>query len=140
MSYRLAGRATDFCGCNTPCPCAFGQEPTSGTCKSVIFFDIQEGELDGLDLSGTKAVLISTFDGVWTAGNFTAALVLDENASEEQRAALAKIYGGELGGDGARRERRHDFRELRRCRCTFFGCNRARRQCRHRLRQFPRRR
>ena len=40
-------------------------------------------------------------DGAWTGGNFTAALVLDENASEEQRAALAQIYGGELGGDAA---------------------------------------
>lgn len=101
MSYRLAGRSTDFCSCNAPCPCAFGQEPNGGTCKSVICFDIQEGELAGLDLSGTKAVLISTFDGVWTSGNFTAALVLDETASEEQRAALARIYGGELGGDAA---------------------------------------
>jgi len=36
--------------------------------------------VDGLDLPGTKAVLIATFDGVWTGGNFTAALVLDENA------------------------------------------------------------
>jgi hypothetical protein len=54
MSYRLAGRGTDFCSCNTPCPCAFGQEPTGGTCKSVICFDIQEGELNGLDLSGTR--------------------------------------------------------------------------------------
>jgi hypothetical protein len=101
MSYRIAGRSTDFCNCNTPCPCAFGQEPTGGTCKSVICFDIHEGELDGLDLSNTKVVLISTFDGVWTSGNFTAALVLDDNASEEQRAALAKIYRGELGGDAA---------------------------------------
>ncbi|HVL95665.1 MAG TPA: DUF1326 domain-containing protein [Candidatus Limnocylindria bacterium] len=54
MSYRLAGRGTDFCSCNTPCPCAFGQQPTGGTCKSVFCFDIQEGELDGLDLSGTR--------------------------------------------------------------------------------------
>lgn len=57
--------------------------------------------MDGLDLSGTMAVLTATFDGAWNGGSFTAALVLDEKASEEQRAALAKIYGGELGGDAA---------------------------------------
>lgn len=101
MSYRLAGRSTDFCNCDAPCPCAFGQEPSSGTCKSVICFDIRQGEADGLDLSGTRAVLIATFDGLWTGGNFTAALVLDENASEEQRAALAGIFGGRFGGDAA---------------------------------------
>jgi len=38
---------------------------------------------------------------VWTGGNFTAALILDETASEEQPAALAKISRGELGGDAA---------------------------------------
>jgi hypothetical protein len=101
MSYRIAGRSTEFCSCNAPCPCAFGQEPTGGTCKGIFCFDIQEGELDGLSLAGTRAVLVSTFDGAWTGGNFTAGLILDENASEEQRDALAKIYGGELGGDAA---------------------------------------
>jgi hypothetical protein len=37
--------------------------------------------------------------GPWTNGNFTAALILDANATEEQRSALARALGGELGGD-----------------------------------------
>ena len=101
MSYRISGRTTEFCSCNAPCPCAFGQEPTGGTCEGIFCFDIQEGELDGLSLAGTKAVLLSAFDGPWTGGNFTAGLVLDENASQEQRDALEKIYTGQLGGDAA---------------------------------------
>lgn len=101
MSYHIAGRSTEFCSCNAPCPCAFGQEPTGGTCEGIFCFDIEAGQLDGVDLAGTKAALVSTFDGAWTGGNFTAALVLDENASEEQRDALEKIYTGELGGDAA---------------------------------------
>jgi hypothetical protein len=101
MPYRLAGRSTEFCSCNTPCPCAFGQEPTGGTCRGIFCFEIKEGDLDGLDLSGTKAVFAATFDGPWTGGNFTAALILDENASQEQRDALTRIYSGELGGDAA---------------------------------------
>lgn len=101
MAYRLAGRSTEFCSCNTPCPCAFGQEPTGGTCRGIFCFEIKEGNLDDLDLSGTKAMLASIFSGPWTGGNFTAALVLDANASEQQRDALVKIYSGELGGDAA---------------------------------------
>jgi hypothetical protein len=101
MPYRLAGRSTEFCSCNTPCPCAFGQEPTGGTCRGIFCFEIKEGDLDGLDLSGTRAVFAATFDGPWTGGNFTAALILDENASQEQRDALTRIYSGELGGDAA---------------------------------------
>jgi hypothetical protein len=101
MSYRLAGRSTEFCSCNTPCPCAFGQEPTGGTCRGIFCFEIKEGELDGLSLAETTVILLSMFQGPWTGGNFTAALVLDENASQEQRDALVKIYSGELGGDAA---------------------------------------
>jgi hypothetical protein len=101
MSYHLAGRSTEFCSCNAPCPCAFGQEPTGGTCEGIFCFDIQEGELDGVSLAGTKAALLSLFNGAWTGGNFTAALLLDENASVEQREALERIYTGQLGGDAA---------------------------------------
>jgi hypothetical protein len=101
VSYRVSGQSTEFCSCDAPCPCAFGQAPTGGTCKGIFCFHIEEGELDGLSLSGTTAVLVSTFDGPWTGGNFTAALVLDENASQEQRDALEQIYTGQLGGDAA---------------------------------------
>jgi hypothetical protein len=38
---------------------------------------------------------------VWTAGNLTAALVLDANASQKQRDALTRILTGQLGGDAA---------------------------------------
>jgi hypothetical protein len=101
VSYHLAGRSTEFCSCDAPCPCAFGQEPTGGTCEGIFCFEIEEGDLDGVSLAGTKAALLSTFDGAWTGGNFTAALVLDENATEQQREALEKIYTGQLGGDAA---------------------------------------
>lgn len=101
MAYRLAGQSTELCSCNAPCPCAFGQEPTGGRCEGIFAFDFQEGELDGLDLAGTKAVLATTFNGAWTGGNFTAALILDANASEEQRDALTRILSGQLGGDAA---------------------------------------
>lgn len=101
MAYRLAGQSTELCSCNTPCPCAFGQEPTGGRCEGIFAFDIQEGELDGMSLAGTKAILAAAFNGAWTGGNFTAALILDANASQEQRDALTRILSGQLGGDGA---------------------------------------
>ena len=101
MSYRLSGRSTELCSCNAPCPCAFGQEPTAGTCSGIFCFDIQEGQCDGVDLAGTKAVFAATFSGVWTDGNFTAALILDEYSSQAQRDALTRVFSGEAGGDAA---------------------------------------
>jgi len=101
MAYRIAGQSTELCSCDTPCPCAFGQEPSGGRCEGIFAFDIQEGQLDGVSLAGTKAIFAATFNGPWTGGNFTAALILDANASEQQRDALTRIYSGQLGGDAA---------------------------------------
>ena len=102
MAYRLAGQNTEFCSCDVPCPCAFGQIPTGGRCRGIFCFDVKEGHLDGLSLAGTKFILAATFaNQVWTAGNLTAALILDANASEQQRDALGRILSGRLGGDAA---------------------------------------
>jgi hypothetical protein len=102
MAYSLSGRATEFCSCSTPCPCAFNQEPDNGRCQGIIFMDFDQGELDGVSLAGTKAVLASSFGPrAWTAGNLTAALIVDSNASQEQRDALSRILAGQEGGDAA---------------------------------------
>jgi hypothetical protein len=68
----------------------------------MFAFHFQEGDVEGVDVSDTKAILAATFEGgPWTNGNLTAALILDANASDEQRNALGRVLGGELGGDAA---------------------------------------
>ena len=102
MAYRLAGNNTEFCSCDVPCPCAFAQIPTGGRCQGLFCFDVQEGYLDGLSLAGTKFILALMFaNQAWTAGNLTAALILDANASQDQRDGLTRILTGQLGGDAA---------------------------------------
>lgn len=101
MAYHLSGRSTELCSCDAPCPCAFGQEPTGGTCAGMFCFDIQQGECDGVDLCGTRAILAAVFSGVWSAGTFTAALILDEHSSPQQRDTLTSILSGQQGGDAA---------------------------------------
>lgn len=102
MRYRIAGRTTDLCSCQTPCPCAFGQTPTGGTCAGMFCFDIQEGEYENVSLAGTRAIFANTFSGgPWMDGNFTAALILDANSTDEQREALTTIFSGKAGGDAA---------------------------------------
>ena len=99
MAYRIAGRATELCSCNAPCPCAFGQAPTGGRCQALMVFDVQEGNADGVSLAGTKAVLAAEFPGVWSKGNWTGALILDSKASQQQRDALQSILTGQMKGD-----------------------------------------
>jgi hypothetical protein len=101
MAYRLAGRSVEFCSCQAPCPGAFGQEASWGHCEGLIAFSIEEGAVSGVDVAGTKAIMAGRFDGAWSSGNYTAALILDRRDNEYQRDALKQVFSGELGGDAA---------------------------------------
>lgn len=101
MAYKISGVAIELCSCNTPCPCAFGQEPSKGYCQGFVLLDIHEGNLNNVKLDGTKAVMAVNLPGVWTAGNWKAAMILDAANSESQNDALKSIFGGQEGGDAA---------------------------------------
>src|SRR5439155_26996156 len=99
MAYEISGTSTELCSCNAPCPCAFGQEPTGGKCNGIFAFDIQGGTCDGVSLAGTKAIFAASFKGAWTGGNFTAALILDDNDSDDQRNGVTSAPSGQGGAD-----------------------------------------
>jgi hypothetical protein len=66
-----------------------------------VLLDIRQGNLNNVNLSGTKAVLAVNLPGVWTAGNWKAALILDAASSQAQNDALQSIFGGKEGGAAA---------------------------------------
>src|SRR6476660_7578376 len=102
MAYRITGHSTEFCSCHATCPCAFGLPPDRGRCTGVFSFHVESGNADGVNLSETYAVLAASFGpSPWTAGGFTAALILDSNGTPAQREALKKIFTGQMGGDAA---------------------------------------
>src|SRR5712691_11418994 len=102
MAYRISGHSTEFCSCHVTCPCAFGGPPDRGRCTGVFSFHVEKGQADGVDLSNTYALLCATFGPEpWTAGGFTAVLILDTNGSKAQREALKGILTGKMGGDAA---------------------------------------
>lgn len=101
MTYRLTGRSVEMCSCYAPCPCVFGQSATYGKCEGVIAFAIEEGDVDGVDVAGTSAIFAGAFSGIWSDGNYTAALILDSKCSEKQQKALEQVFSGALGGDAA---------------------------------------
>jgi len=101
MAYKISGQVIELCSCDTPCPCAFGQAPSNGLCQGFMLLDIHEGNLNDVKLDGTKAVMVVNIPGVWTAGNWKAALILDAANSQAQNDALQSIFGGKEGGDAA---------------------------------------
>jgi hypothetical protein len=98
MAWTVRGRWWEHCSCKMWCPCFLGPaEPDQGWCSGGLFFDVQEGDSNGLALRG-KVVIRIDFPGDFFSGNGTARLYIDESASEEQRAELEGIFSGRRGG------------------------------------------
>jgi len=99
MGWKLTGQMLEACSCKLVCPCIFGPaEPDQGWCSAALTFDIQEGNADGVNLSGTKVVWAVDLPGDFFSGNGTARLYIDEAASADQQRELEAIFTGKKGG------------------------------------------
>jgi len=70
-----------------------------GPCNAMLVWDIKEGHCDGVDLNGVKvSAFLQAGTENLTDGNCSLALYIDESASDEQAAAVEKLWGGQGGG------------------------------------------
>ncbi|NMG06011.1 DUF1326 domain-containing protein [Brasilonema sp. UFV-L1] len=97
-TYELEGQILEACSCNTPCPCWIGEDPDGGSCDSFIAYHVEQGEIQGLDVSGLTLVKIVYIPGNVLAGNWRAVIYIDAKGTSEQQQALIKVFTGELGG------------------------------------------
>lgn len=72
--------------------------PDHGSCEALIGLQIAEGNFGEVDLSGVKAVLAVKWPKAIHEGNGSAAVFIDESASEQQVQGLATIVTGQAGG------------------------------------------
>jgi hypothetical protein len=98
MSYHLEGRLLEVCNCKVLCPCWIGEDPDNRTCDTIIAWRIDKGTVDGVDVGGNTVAAVAHIPGNILAGNWRAAIFLDEHASKEQEEALLKVYTGKAGG------------------------------------------
>ena len=100
MAWHIAGKSTEFCSCKMMCPCWLGPdgEPDQEWCSGAFGFDVETGQSDGVDLSGTRVALAADWPGNFFHGGGTGRLYLDASASEDQRRELEAIFGGRKGG------------------------------------------
>jgi len=81
---------TDTCGIN--CPCLFGLDPHHGHCKFVGGMKINEGSYGDTSLEGVTWGMLGEFTGSGENLKFIyTGYYIDDNASEEQQAALRSI-------------------------------------------------
>lgn len=99
MAWRISGRSVELCSCKLLCPCWLGPaDPDQGWCSAAVIFDIQRGDSDGVDLSGTRAAFAADWPGDFWSGQGTLRLYVDEAASAEQRREIEAIFSGSKGG------------------------------------------
>lgn len=104
MSWRIRGSYFESCNCDAICPCRRvdgvpGGRSTHGICLGVLSWLIDEGAVDDVDLGGLPVALAFHYNDDEPGSPWTWVLYLDTRASDEQRAALEKIFTGRLSGD-----------------------------------------
>lgn len=98
MAYSIEGRLLEVCTCNVLCPCWVGEDPEGGTCDSSFAWQIDQGTIEGLDVSGRTVALSVHIPGNVLAGNWSAVVYIDEGSTDAQQDALLKVFTGQLGG------------------------------------------
>ena len=100
-NWKLEGRYFESCTCDLVCPCIFLKPPTKTYCKAMVGWQIEKGHMDDVDLSGLNVGLWLHAPGLLTDGGWQITLYIDDRANEQQKEALQKIWGGEVGGHPA---------------------------------------
>jgi hypothetical protein len=98
MPYDLQGQLLEVCTCQSICPCWVGVAPDGGSCDGVIAWKLEAGQINGIDVTGRVIAAVAHIPGIAVAGNWRAALYVDDQATEQQKQALLDAWSGKLGG------------------------------------------
>jgi hypothetical protein len=101
VSFRIAGRYLEACNCDAICPCrridgSTDGRSTHGVCFGVLTWQVEEGEAEGVDLSGSGALMAYSYDDDEPQSPWTLVLYIDGPGR------LAEILLGRLGGEHVR--------------------------------------
>jgi hypothetical protein len=100
VEWSIQGPHMVNCNCAFGCPCQFNALPTTGDCRAVVAWRIDEGHYGDVKLDGLYAVNTYGWPGAVHQGNGTMQSIIDERASEPQRKALTAILQGEGAAPG----------------------------------------
>jgi hypothetical protein len=103
MSYTVSGSYFESCNCDPICPCRMtdgipGGRSTHGICFGALAWLVEDGQVGDVDVGGLKTVLTVRYDDDESGSPWTIVLHVDAEGDERQRAALADVFLGKLGG------------------------------------------
>jgi hypothetical protein len=97
--WKLEGDYFEGCNCDAICPCIFLLDPDKGHCNATVAWHIEKGHYDQTRVDDPNAVAVFVAPGnMFTGPKMKAAFYIDQNASQEQKDALSKIFSGQAGG------------------------------------------
>jgi hypothetical protein len=98
-TYVLQGTLLEACSCRTLCRCWIGEDPDGGSCDAFNAYHIDQGEINGVDVSGLNYVQVLKIPGnVLVPQSWTRVTYVDSKATPEQRQAILDAWHGKLGG------------------------------------------
>lgn len=100
MAWRIEGRYFENCSCDMPCPCtvSFDAGADLDRCNALLVFDVEQGEVEGVEVGGVTVAAIIDSPKVMTDGDWRLGVLVDDGASDEQTEKLLAVFGGQLGG------------------------------------------
>jgi hypothetical protein len=103
MAWSIKGTYFESCSCLTPCPCtvSLALPADNDFCRALLAFNLTSGDVEGTDVGGVGVAMIADAPQVMSEGGWKVGLWIDERASDEQAAALGRVFSGELGGPPA---------------------------------------
>jgi hypothetical protein len=100
-SWKISGQYYETCSCDYVCPCILGQmivSPTRGDCIFSMAFRIEHGNYGALPLNDIGFIVLGRTPDAMIKGNWSVGVIIDQQASAEQRDAVTAIVSGAAGG------------------------------------------
>lgn len=101
MAWSLEGRFFENCSCDAICPCTWsnmGRRATRDYCRAALAFQVERGEVGGVDLAERSFVLVLDTPAMMPEGNWRVGAFVDDGARADQVEALGSVISGEAGG------------------------------------------
>jgi hypothetical protein len=104
MAWEVRGSYYEACNCEAVCPCRRegdrqGGRSTYDRCDFVLSWKIEDGHVDGRDLSGLSTAIVGSYADDEPGSPWRVAVFVDENADEARQGDLADVFLGRIGGD-----------------------------------------
>jgi hypothetical protein len=102
--WRVKGTYFEACNCDAICPCRrqgglkLTTGSTYGVCEFALSWQIVDGNCGGIPLVGRAVVLAGSYSDQEVGKPWRVCLYVDDEATEEQYAALTEIFLGRAGG------------------------------------------